>query len=189
MNSLIANKNIADALKSWLGLVTIFLAGAYTLLEYIEHKQAVRVERSLGYVEHYRDSNTAEAKLSLNQLLVNNQQTLITLLNNKYTDESELNNAFNKLILAITETPDVQRNLEIVFTFFEEAAICSEHQLCDKEVIQSFFLNDAKSLFNSFYPYVCQLRKQWKNDTVYLKLQNFYVKPGKDICQHFKRIE
>jgi len=183
MNFLIANKNIADALKSWLGVLTVFLAGAYTLFEYIEHKQSVRVERSLGYVEHYRDSNTAEAKLSLNQLLADNQQTLISLLNSHYADETELNAAFNKLILSITRTPAVQRNLEITFTFFEEAAICVEHELCDKEVIQSFFLNDAKSLFNSFYPYVCQLRKQWKNNTVYLKLENFYVNPGKDICQ------
>ena len=189
MNLLIANKTVADALKSWLGVITVFLAGAYSLFEYIEHKQSVRVERSLGYVEHYRDSNTAEAKLSLNQLLVNNQKTLIALLNNNYADEAELNSAFNKLILSITETPAVHRNLEIAFTFFEEAAICVEHDLCDQEVIKSFFLNDAKSLFNSFYPYVCQLRKQWKNDTVYLKLENFYVNPEKDICQSFTGTE
>lgn len=183
MNLLIANKNVADALKSWIGLVTIFLAGAYSLLEYIEHKQAVRVERSLSYVEHYRDSNTAEAKLSLNQLLADQHQPLAKLLTSTYENKQALNTAYQEFIISITKPPAVQRNLEITFSFFEEAAICVERELCDQEVIQSFFLNDARSLFNSFYPYVCQLRKQWKNNTVYLKLERFYLSSNKDICQ------
>lgn len=182
MNLLIANKNIADALKSWLGVLTVFLAGAYSLVEYIEHKKSVRVERSLSYVEHYRDSNTSEAKLALNQLLADQQQSLSEILTTNHESEKQLNHAYNRFILSITRQPSVQKNLEIAFSFFEEAAICVERELCDTEVIQSFFLNDAKSLFNTFYPYVCSLRKQWKNNTVYLKLENFYVQSDKDIC-------
>jgi len=183
MNVLIANKNIADAFKSWLGVITIFIAGAYSILEYIDHKSSVRVERSLGYVEHYRDSNTAEAKLALNQLLANNQEDLIEFLKKSHSSTKALNEEYKQFILSLTNTPNVQKNLEITFSFFEEAAICVERELCDREVIQSFFINDAKSLFNSFYPYVCQLRKQWENNTVYLKLENFYINPDKDICQ------
>lgn len=182
MKLLTANKAIADALKSWLGVVAILLAGAYSLLEYIEHKQAIKVERSLSYVEYYRDSSTTEAKLFLNQLLADNHQKLVSVLNAKYDDEKNLNNSYNKFIVSITDKPSVQRNLEIAFSFFEEVAICVERELCDKQVINSFFSNDAKALFNSFSPYVCSLRQQWKNNTVYLKLENFYVKPDKDIC-------
>lgn len=182
MKLLIANKDIADALKSWLGVIAVVFAGAYSLLEYIEHKQAVKVERSLGYVEHYRDSNTAEAKIALNQLLADNQQSLSQILNRQDINQDELSKAYNQFILSVTDKATVQRNLEIAFSFFEEAAICVERELCDSAVIQSFFLNDAKSLFNSYYPYVCSLRKQWKNNTVYLKLENYYVQSSKNIC-------
>jgi len=182
MKLLTANKAIADALKSWLGVLAILFAGAYSLLEYIEHKKAVKVERSLSYVEHYRDSSTTEAKLFLNQLLADNHQKLAQILNAKYDNETALNTAYNSFIVKITNKPSVQRNLEVAFSFFEEVAICVERELCDQQVIHSFFSNDAKALFNSFSPYVCSLRQQWKNNTVYLKLEQFYVQPDKDIC-------
>ena len=182
MKILLANKGIAEALNSWLGVVTVIAAGAYGLLEYIEHKQGVRVERSLSYVESYRDGNAANAKLSLNQLLADKQEELATLLNTGYKKESDLNRAYADLILQITSKPSVQRNLEIVFSFFEEVAICVERELCDHEVIQSFFTNEVRGFFNSFYPYVCSLRKQWKNNTVYLKLEKYYVQTENNIC-------
>jgi len=182
MKLLTANKDIADALKSWLGVIGILFAGAYSLLEYIEHKKGVKVERSLSYVEHYRDSSTTESKLFLNQLLADNHLALAKILNAEYENETALNNTYNKFIVQITDKPSVQRNLEIAFSFFEEVAICVERDLCDQQVINSFFANDAKALFNSFSPYVCSLRQQWKNNTVYLKLEQFYVQPEKDIC-------
>ena len=182
MKILTENKGIADALKSWLGVVAIICAGAYSLVEYIEHKKAVKVERSLSYVEDYRGGDAADAKLSLNQVLADNQDALQQVLSDKYDNEETLNRAYNKLILKMTSKPSIQRNLEIVFSFFEEVTICVEKELCDKEVVQLFFNNDAKSLFNSFYPYVCSLRHQWKNDTVYLKLEHFYVQSSRDVC-------
>jgi len=182
MKILTANKGIAEALNSWLGVVAILCAGAYGLLEYIEHKQAIKVERSLSYVEHYRDGSTADAKLTLNQILFDNQQALIQVLSKNNEPQEALNRAYNELIIKITSNLNTQRNLEIVFSFFEEVAICVERELCDQSVIESFFTNDAKSLFNSYYPYVCSLRRQWKNDTVYLKLEQFYVQSSKDVC-------
>lgn len=182
MKILTENKGIADALKSWLGVVTILFAGIYSLVEYIEHKQSVMVERSLDYVGDFRGGDASNAKLSLNQLLADKQQELAHILNQTYKDESALNESYKKFILQITNKAETQRNLEIAFSFFEEVAICVERNLCDHEVIESFFINDAKSLFNSYYPYICSLRQQWKNDTVYLKLERFYIKPVKDIC-------
>ena len=182
MKNLTENKGIADALKSWLGVLAMLCAGVYSVVEYIEHKKSVKVERSLSYVQDYRGGDVADAKLSLNQVLADNQGALQQVLSDKYDNEEALNNAYNKLILKMTGKPTTQRNIEIIFSFFEEVTICVEKELCDKEVIQLFFNNDAKSLFNSYYPYVCSLRRQWKNDTVYLKLEKFYVQSTKNIC-------
>ncbi|MDH5393223.1 MAG: DUF4760 domain-containing protein [Gammaproteobacteria bacterium] len=182
MKILTENKVIADAIKTWLGILAIIFAGAYSLLEYIEHKQTVKVERSLDYVSHLRSGNAAEAKLSLNQLLADKQQALGNILNKQYSSESELNTSYNAFILQITSTPQIQRQLEVAFSFFEEVAICVEKELCDEEVIKSFFTHEAIALFNSYYPYVCSLRQQWKNKTVYLKLERFYLNQTGDIC-------
>jgi hypothetical protein len=170
MKLLTNSKEIAEALNSWLSVVAVVFAGGYALLEYIEHKQDVKVERSLSYVESYRDGNIADAKLSLNQTLALHQTS------------KQLNNAYTQFILKTTEDQDVQRNIEIAFSFYEEIAICVERQLCDSEVIQSFFINDARALFNAYFPYVCSLRKEWKNDQVYLKLEQYYIRSTDDIC-------
>lgn len=182
MKILTESKGLADILKTWLGILAILFAGAYSLLEYIEHKQTVKIERSLEYVGNFRSGSTAEARLSLNQLLTDQHQTLSNILSNKQSSQKQLNHAYSKFILQLTMTPLIQRQLEVVFSFFEEVAICVEKELCDKEVIESFFTNEARALFNSYYPYVCSLRRQWNNKTVYLKLENFYLKKSDDIC-------
>ena len=182
MKILTESKGLADALKTWIGILAILFAGAYSLLEYIEHKQTVKIERSLEYVSNFRGGITAEARLSLNQLLTDQSQALSKILSNNHLGKKQLNQSYNDFILRITKSPQIQRNLEVVFSFFEEVVICVEKELCDKEVIQSFFSNEARALFNSYYPYVCSLRKQWNNKTVYLKLESFYLNKSDDIC-------
>jgi hypothetical protein len=182
MKILTNNKEIAEALNSWLGVLAVIFAGGYALLEYIEHKQDVKVERSLSYVESYRDGNIADAKLSLNQTLSVHQDSLTQLLSQANQTSEQLNSAYNQFILQISDDQDVQRNIEIAFSFYEEIAICVERKLCDSEVIQSFFINDARALFNAYFPYVCSLRKEWKNDEVYLKLEEYYIRSTHDIC-------
>lgn len=181
MSFIVTNKDKLDAIKSWLGVITIVLGGCYTVLEYVEHKQSVKVQRSLSYVEKYRSSNTAEAKLSLNQLLIDNNEQLNNLLLKKYENSVDLAEAYNLFVLDIVKPSLIQRNIEILFSFYEEVAICVERGLCDNEITQSFLSNDAKTMFNSYYPYICRLRKQWKNNSVYLRTQQYYV-GTKNIC-------
>ena len=182
MNVKTVNKGLADALKSWLGILTIFIGGAYSILEYIEHKQAVKVERSLSYVGDYRRGEIANAKLALNQLLADNNNDIVKILSHEYKNQEALNKAYDNFIIKITNQSVIQRNLEVMFSFFEEAAVCVDKKLCDRDVIKIFFNDDAKSFFNAYYPYVCRLRRQWKNDTVYLKVEKFFVQSLIDIC-------
>ena len=86
MKILTTYKNIAEALNSWLAVLGVIVAGLYGLLEYIEHKQAVRVERSLAYVEKNRTGSTGEARLFLSQLLAKNQQSLLDILSQSESD-------------------------------------------------------------------------------------------------------
>ena len=181
MSLVTSNKALLDGIKSWLGVITVILGGCYSVFEYIEHKQAVKVQRSLAYVEKYRSGDTADAKLSLNQLLIDNTNDLNALLVKKYASNDELSKAYHSYVLNITKPTSTQRNIEVLFSFYEEVSICVERHLCDDEITQSFLANDAKTMFNSYYPYICHLRKQWKNDSVYRKTQMFYL--GKDdIC-------
>ena len=90
MKILTTNKGVAEALNSWLGVMGIIFAGAYGLFEYIEHKQAVKVERSLAYVEKNRTGMAGEARLFLNQLLAKNQQPLIDILSQPGQTQAEL---------------------------------------------------------------------------------------------------
>lgn len=181
MKFITEHKGLMDAIKSWLSVAAVFSAGIYSFIEYVDHKESERVERSLSYVKSYRGGKVSDAKVSLNLLLQKNQAALTEILSSQTTNE-DLQKQYSDFILKLTTDQDAQKNLEITFSYFEEIAICVEHALCDKEVVLSFFLNDAKSLFNSYYPYVCSLRKEWKNPAVYLKLEHLYVQSEKDIC-------
>ncbi|MDH5516930.1 MAG: hypothetical protein OEY36_03795 [Gammaproteobacteria bacterium] len=135
------------------------------MVEYAEHKQAERVQRSLESVKNYRSGDIANAKLSLNLLLQKNQNQLIKFLGEQNSDV--LKKRYADYILSLTDNTEVQRHLEIAFSFFEEIAVCIERDLCQHDVVISFFLNDARLLFNAYWPYICALRRQWKNTVLF----------------------
>ncbi|MDH5359909.1 MAG: DUF4760 domain-containing protein [Gammaproteobacteria bacterium] len=182
MSFLHAHKETLDAIKSWLSVITILCAAGYSAIEYLEHKEAQRVERSLSYVQDYRSGNIAKAKLALNQLLQSRQESLIQLLSTEQ-DPEVLKRLYTQKILSMTKQSEPQTQLEIAFSYFEEMAICIEKSLCDHDIIMSFFQNEVRSLFNAYYPYICSLRKQWNNPDVYIKTERQFINSQSNICR------
>lgn len=177
------NKEFAEAISSWLTIATVLTAGFYGVWEYLDHKSTVRVERSLAYVESYRSGYVSKSKLALNQLLADNEETLIAILKDEHLSDTERDTRYRSHILTMVSPALNRQNLEISFSFYEEIAICAERELCDANIIRSFFTADVTGLFNSYAPHVCSLRKQWNNDFVYKKIESFFLSPKSDICQ------
>ena len=66
--------------------------------------------------------------------------------------------------------------LDQLFTFYEQILLCREMDLCEEEVAKKFFDIDAQGFVNTYYPYICNLRKEWHNPNQYKKIAQFYSK-------------
>lgn len=65
MTAQVDSKSITDFLTSWLTVITLFSAAVFGILEYVDHKQGVRVQRSLDYVERYNKDLYLKVRVSL----------------------------------------------------------------------------------------------------------------------------
>ncbi|NOQ89884.1 MAG: hypothetical protein GQ549_02950, partial [Gammaproteobacteria bacterium] len=74
------SKSITDFLTSWLTLITLVSAAIFGVLEYVDHKQGVRVQRSLEYVERYNQDLYLNLRNRLADVLELEDKALIETL-------------------------------------------------------------------------------------------------------------
>lgn len=174
------SKSITDFLTSWLTVITLMSAAVFGILEYIDHKQGVRVQRSLDYVERYNKELYLKLRNRLADVLEQEGKILVsTLVDNTLSSEQVERRYFdfiNDMIARHKLKPDLRRLLG----FHEEVVLCVKAGLCDAAVARSFFTVDAQELFRGFYPYVCDQREKWKNPTIAAQTENFYI--GEDVA-------
>jgi len=183
MNAQVKSKSITDFLTSWLTVITLVSAAIFGILEYIDHKQGVRVQRSLDYVERYNTDLYLKLRNRLADVLEQESKTLIaTLVDNSLTAEQIQRKYYefiNEMILRHKLKPDLRRLLG----FHEEVVLCTNAELCDAAVVRSFFTVDAQELFKGFYPYVCDQREKWNNTTIAAEVEAFYIDKNNETCE------
>lgn len=176
------SKSITDFLTSWLTVVTLVSAAIFGILEYVDHKQGVRVQRSLDYVERYNKDLYLDLRNRLADVLEQESQTLISTLVDDSLSDKQIQRKYyefiNKMIANHKLSPDLRRLLG----FHEEVVLCVNAGLCDAAVVRSFFSVDAQELFKGFYPYVCNQRDKWKNPTISAQIEKFYIGENVATC-------
>lgn len=175
---------VAEVAGTWLAALTVVIGGLFGVFQYLEHKSAVRVDRTMAFVERYHsDGLLLEARLKISnsmKLHVGEINKLLTdstikpeLLAKKYNDE------INKLI----ETDELYGPLEQILTFYEQIILCRELNLCDVAVAEQFFDTDGRAFIRTFYPYVCHIRDQWNNPAKFDRVLAFYVRDSNTLCK------
>jgi len=54
--------------------------------------------------------------------------------------------------------------------------------LCEDFVTEKFFNTDGRALMRTFYPYICNIRKEWNNAEQYVQVVTYYLGENVDIC-------
>ena len=177
------SKSITDFLTSWLTLITLVSAAIFGVLEYFDHKQGVRVQRSLDYVERYNQDLYLKLRNRLADVLELEDKALIETLVDDSLSAEQVQHKYadfiNNMIVKHKLKPDLRRLLG----FHEEVVLCTNAGLCDAAVVRSFFTVDAQELFKGFYPYVCDQREKWNNPTIAAELENFYIGTNNETCK------
>ncbi|SNX59303.1 protein of unknown function [Nitrosomonas ureae] len=159
----------------------IITGGIFGLVEYMGHKEDLRKSASLNLVTNYHSDVYLKNTEKLQNIWSNHYPNLIILSNDNILHNKEKIIAYNKFVIEMVSKESISQEIINILNFYERVAICVEAQLCDKEVIDNFFLNDGRTFFNKFYPYICALRNQWQDNKLWFKPET-YFKPGITLC-------
>lgn len=175
---------LAEIAGTWVAAITVVLGGVFGVFQYLEHKSAVRVDRTMGFVERYHsDGLLMDARLSITNSMNLHVDDINRLLTNSAIKPENLAKTYNDEINKIVEQDSLSGHLEQIFTFYEQIVLCRELILCDKPVAEQFFDTDAKAYIRTYYPYICAVRKQWNNPSKFARVVDFYIPNGGSICE------
>jgi len=174
---------IAEVVGTWVAVITVIIGGVFGLIEYLDHKEGLEVDRAFDFVNRYQSNDhLVQARLNISSVTEERLPAISEILKNPNLNEDELAEAYHSQIMKIIKQKKLSSSLEQVFTFYEQVLLCRTMELCDETVLKNFFDNDAGSLTRSFYPYICTLRKDWNNLNVYKRVTDFYIGNSEELC-------
>jgi hypothetical protein len=172
---------IAEVVGTWVAAISVVIGGMFGIYQYMEHKAAVRVDRTMRFVERYHgNSMLVGARLTITESMVLRAGQINQLLLDTEVTPDELSKRYDDLILQQVIEDKLAAPLEQLFTFYQQILLCREMELCEEKVAAQFFDTDAKGFVLTYYPYICNIRKEWHNPNQYRKVTQFYS--GKILC-------
>jgi hypothetical protein len=175
---------LAEVAGTWLAAIAVVVAGIFGVFQYLEHKEAVRIDRSMAFVERYHsDGLLMSARLNISESMTLHVESINQVLTDENIDPNKLATEYNRFIMQIVEEDSLAGPLEQIFTFYEQIILCREMNLCDKTVAEQFFDTDARAFIRTFYPYICAIRDKWKNPDKFDRVVAFYVAKSDAICR------
>ena len=79
----------------------------------------------------------------------------------------------DSILMAISKVPHQRLGkLKLQQKYIEQTF--NELELCEEEVAGQFFDSDAEGFVNTYYPYICHIRREWHNSEQYKKVTQFY---------------
>ena len=166
---------LAEIAGTWVAALAVVIGGLFGIYQYLEHKSAVRVDRSMAFVERYHGNNMlVEARLKITESMAKGTVRLNQILQDPALKTEDLQVKYATEILKLIDEDKLNGALEQLFTFYEQIILCREMDLCEENVAKRFFDTDAQGFVNTYYPYICNVRKQWHNPRQYEKLTQLY---------------
>lgn len=184
MDPLEAKLQIAEVVGTWTAALAVVIGGIFGVFQYLEHKEAVKIDRTMAFVERYHsDGLLMEARLKITDSMNAHVDTLNNLLTDPNIKPDELASKYNLSISKIVEQDALFGPLEQVFTFYEQIILCRELKLCHHNVAEEFFDVDGRAFVRTYYPYICNIRAQWNNPTKFERVLSFYVSNSDSLCE------
>lgn len=175
---------LAEVAGTWLAAIAVVVAGIFGVFQYLEHKEAVRIDRSMAFVERYHsDGLLMAARLKITDSMALHVESINQVLTDVDIQPENLATEYNRYIMHVVEQDSLAGPLEQIFTFYEQIILCRELELCDKTVAEQFFDTDARAYIRTFYPYICAIRDKWNNPEKFDRVVAFYVAKSDDICR------
>jgi hypothetical protein len=132
------------------GAVTFLLAAPYALIEYLQAKDAARIEQTLNMFKMYNSTPFASYREKLTKALVKNKE--------KIDEASKDVGAFQAAQFQIIRQEDIETELLLIFDFFDGVAVCVTSGVCDNDTAVQLFKPRALDIYVNFYQYMIAQR-------------------------------
>jgi hypothetical protein len=132
------------------GAVSFLFAVPYALAQYIQAKDASRVEQTLNLFKMYNAAPFAGYREKLTKALTRNKEAI--------AGASVDSAAFGELQFKLLKQDDIETEVLMLFDFFEGVSVCVKSGLCDKSTAIKLFKPRANDIYINFYQYMITQR-------------------------------
>jgi hypothetical protein len=167
-------KTVSDIVASWVTIIGLACGGIYTLVEYQNHQKEARVERTFGFVARFGGPELSEFRSRLGSVWESENPSLVSILSNPTKSQEEVNLDYHRFVNQLIKQHQLQTVVLRTVDFLEEVATCVKLRLCEDSAAREFFGRHGQYFFRQYYPILCELRKNWKDESIGAKLERFY---------------
>lgn len=183
MTELEVKLQLAEIIGTWVAAVAVVVGGIFGMFQFLEHKSALQVDRTMAFVERYHTTSLlVEARLKVTDVMSRRVEDINNVLKNPDIEADDLARMFNAEVVKIVQEESLSGPLEQLFTFYEQILMCRNMELCETEVAENFFDTDGEAFLQTFYPYICHIRREWHDPTQYEKIMDFYLGKNLELC-------
>ncbi|WP_293747023.1 hypothetical protein [uncultured Paraglaciecola sp.] len=174
---------LAEIIGTWVAAIAVVVGGIFGMFQFLEHKSALRVDRTMAFVERYHANNLlVEARLKVTDVISRRVEDINEVLKDPNVQPDKLASLYNAQVVQIVKEESLSSALEQLFTFYEQILMCRKMELCEAEVAENFFDTDGQAYLLTFYPYICHIRSEWHNPKQYEKIVTYYLGESTEIC-------
>lgn len=166
-------EKISSIMLSVISALAIVSGGTFTLIEYYDHKNNIKQSSSLALVSEYHSQDFIKYREKLDESWEIGYPVLIDILKSN-TDKTK---AYQEFVIALVKKEEITSEVNNIMNFYERIAICVNSGLCNKKIIDDFFIKNGRTFFRKYYPYVCLLRERWNDESIWKNIES-YFNPG-----------
>lgn len=174
-------EKLAGTLLAFATVVAIVIGGGFAVFEFRAHKHDRRVEQALELAREFNSPEVWQARNRLNGAMDDGFAVLERVMADAQADPAR---AYETFILALVDEANLSGELNLVFGFLERVVTCVEARLCDRRAANDLFGKDAQVIFRQYHPYVCRLRDNWNDSSIWAGVERqFNPESGGGSCR------
>ncbi|MDP6406001.1 MAG: hypothetical protein QF797_12415 [Alphaproteobacteria bacterium] len=177
------SKETTERLAPWFTLGVAIIAGLLAWLEYREHIDARRTDKTLEYVERYQKDPIFKASNELRIIMLHETETknsgfrkITKKIKSSMTpgERTAIRKEIFSYMVNLVEKKKMQKYVMIMLDFYTTLSICASKNICSPNLVSSYFGKDLIGFINGYCPYLKKLESTWKRAfgkeiTVFLK--------------------
>jgi len=176
---------LSSTVYSFSTVIAIVVVGGIAVFEYYTHKTDAKKASSLKLVFEYHGEGALKYRHKLDEAWELGYPVLIKTLKGN-TDKAK---AYNKYVNALIAKKALYTEIDYVMNFYERTVTCVNDNICDEDIVAKFFLNNGRVFIRKYYPYVCSIRQNSNDNSIWSNAEAYFNPEGVGkICSEQKSI-